>query len=262
MNFADKVAVVTGGASGIGRATCEAFARYGANVVVVDCNDGEPVARAIRQGGREAVFVRADTSKPEEVQRYVDAASERFGRIDCFFNNAGIGGVISPITDYPEDDFDAVMAVNAKGVFLGLKYVLPVMIKQRSGAVVNMSSGAALIASMGMSAYIASKHAVIGLTKAASGEAGPFGVRVNAIMPTNVDTAMSQKLQSQFDDPQAAKERYRKSIPLQRFPTPSDIANGVLFLCSDLAGCISGIKLPIDGGRTATAGSFANSAEE
>lgn len=259
MNFEGKVALITGGASGIGKAACEAFARHGAKIVVVDRDaHGEDVAEGIRIAGGEAIFVPADVSQAAQVQRYVNTAVEHFDRIDCFFNNAGLGGVICPIVDYPEDNLDAVLAVNIKGVFLGLKYVLPVMIRQKSGAVVNMSSGSAMIAGPGMSAYIASKHAVIGLTKTASGEVGQHGVRVNAILPTSVDTPMTRELQKQFGDPAALAERYRMTIPLQKYPQADDIANSVLFLCSDLAACVSGIKLAIDGGRTATAGAFAH----
>ena len=174
MDFTGKVALVTGGGNGIGRAVCLGFAARGAKVVVVD-RDAEAAAAVAAEIGANAISVAADVTKAADVQRYVRAALDAFGRIDCFHNNAGIEGRIANTVDYDEAVFDAVMGVNVKGVFLGLKYVLPVMTKQGSGAVVNTASIAGFVGTPGMPAYVASKHAVVGLTKVAAGEVGQIG---------------------------------------------------------------------------------------
>ena len=177
MDFKGKVALITGGGNGIGRATALGFARNGAKVVVVDRDTAgcEGTAGIIRQQGGEATFVTADVTKSTDVQAYVKAALDAYGSIDCFHNNAGIEGSVAPTAEYDEDMFDTVMAVNVKGVFLGLRHVLPVMLKQKHGAIVNTASVAGLVASPGMPAYVASKHAVIGLTKTSAGEVARSG---------------------------------------------------------------------------------------
>ena len=180
MEFTGRVALVTGGGNGIVRATAVAFARHGAKVVVVD-RDGvgaQATIGIIRQNGGEAIAVTADVTRSEDVKAYVKAALEKYGRIDCFFNNAGVEGKLAPTAEYDEAVFDAVIGVNVKGVFLGLRHVLPEMIRQGSGAVVNTASVAGLVATPGMPAYVASKHAVIGLTKTAAGEVARQGIRV------------------------------------------------------------------------------------
>ncbi|MEI6202288.1 MAG: SDR family NAD(P)-dependent oxidoreductase [Enhydrobacter sp.] len=167
MDFTGKVALVTGGGNGIGRAACIAFAKHGAKVVAVD-RDGaaaDATAGIVRQNGSDAIAVTADVAKSAEVQAYVKTTLEKYGRIDCFFNNAGIEGKVMPIAEYDEAVFDAVIGVNVKGVFLGLRYVLPQMIKQKSGAIVNTASVAGLVGTPGMPAYVASKHAVLGLPR-------------------------------------------------------------------------------------------------
>src|SRR6185295_17405539 len=178
----------------------------------------------------------------------------------CFFNNAGIEGTIVPTAEYDEAVFDQVMGVNVKGVFLGLRHVLPVMIKQGAGAEVNTASVAGLVGTPGMPAYVASKHAVIGLTKTASGEVARSGVRVNAICPGPVDTRMIHALEEQLSPGNAAAvaERYQAAIPSGRYTTAEEIANMVLFLCSDLASNTTGGQFVVDGGRTATPGAVTN----
>jgi NAD(P)-dependent dehydrogenase (short-subunit alcohol dehydrogenase family) len=199
----------------------------------------------------------SDVTKSADVQAYVKAALDAYGRVDCFFNNAGIEGKVTPIAEYDEAVFDQVIGINVKGVFLGLRHVLPVMLKQGSGAVVNTASVAGLVATPGMSAYVASKHAVIGLTKAAAGEVARSGVRVNAVCPGPIDTRMIHSLESQLDpaNPSSVGDRYQAALPLGRYGTPEEVANVVLFLCSDLAGNVTGAQYVVDGGRTATGGS-------
>ena len=187
-------------------------------------------------------------------------ALERYGAIDCFHNNAGIEGSVAPTHEYNEAMFDRVIAVNVKGVFLGLRHVLPVMIAQGRGSVVNTSSVAGLTASPGMPAYVASKHAVIGLTKTAAGEVGRAGIRVNAVCPGPIDTRMIHALEAALnpDDPDAVGARYQGNIPLGRYGTAEEVANVVLFLSSDLASNITGAHYTVDGGRTATGGAVSN----
>jgi NAD(P)-dependent dehydrogenase (short-subunit alcohol dehydrogenase family) len=181
LDFTGRVALITGAGNGIGRATALAFATSGAKVVVVDRDAAAGEATAgVRQQGGEARFVAADVTKSAEVQNYVKAALDAYGAIDCFFNNAGIEGKWAHTAEYDEDMFDAVIRVNVKGVFLGLRHVLPVMLQQKRGAIVNTASVAGLVATPGMPAYVASKHAVIGLTKTAAGEVARQGMCVPA----------------------------------------------------------------------------------
>jgi NAD(P)-dependent dehydrogenase (short-subunit alcohol dehydrogenase family) len=258
MDFKGKIALVTGAANGIGRATALAFSGAGAKLVLVDRDAaaGEATAGAIRQQGGDCRFVAADVTRSADVQAYVKAALDAFGRIDCFYNNAGIEGAVAPTAEYDEAVFDAVIGVNVKGVFLGLRHVLPVMLRQKSGAVVNTASVAGLVATPGMPAYVASKHAVIGLTKTAAGEVARAGVRVNAVCPGPVDTRMIHALESQLNpaNPQAVGDRYKNAIPSGRYTAPEEIANVVLFLCSDLAANVTGAQWVVDGGRTAIGG--------
>src|SRR5277367_3840435 len=258
MDFKGKVALITGAGNGIGRAAALGFAQGGAKIVAVDRDTagGEGTVGIIRQQGGEAMFVAADVTKSADVQAYVKAALDAYGSIDCFHNNAGIEGSIAPTAEYDEAMFDAVMGVNVKGVFLGLRHVLPVMIEQKRGAIVNTASVAGLVASPGMSAYVASKHAVIGLTKTAAGEVAQFGVRVNAVCPGPIDTRMIHSLESMLnpDDPGSVENRYQANIPLGRYGTADEVANVVHFLCSDLASNVTGAQYVVDGGRTATPG--------
>jgi NAD(P)-dependent dehydrogenase (short-subunit alcohol dehydrogenase family) len=262
MDFHGKVALITGAGNGIGRAAAIGFATRGAKVVVVDHDQaaGEATAGILRQQGGDAIFVPADVSRSADVREYVRLALDRYGAIDCFYNNAGIEGSVAPTHQYDEDMFDRVMAVNVKGVFLGLRYVLPVMIEQNRGAVVNTASVAGLVASPGMPAYVASKHAVIGLTKTAAGEVARSGVRVNAVCPGPIDTRMIHSLEAMLnpDDPASISSRYQSNIPLGRYGTAEEVANLVVFLCSGLASNITGAQYVVDGGRTATGGAVSN----
>jgi NAD(P)-dependent dehydrogenase (short-subunit alcohol dehydrogenase family) len=258
MDFTGKVVVITGAAGGVGQAAARAFAKAGARLVLVDraAGAGEELSEAIRRQGGDAQFVAADVTRSGEVRAYVKAALDAHGRIDCFFNNAGIEGKVAETAEYDEAMFDAVLSVNVKGVFLGLRHVLPIMLRQKAGAVVNTASVAGLVGTPGMPAYVASKHAVIGLTKAAAGEVARRGVRVNAVCPGPVDTRMIHALEAELDpsNPAAVGERYKAGIPSGRYATPEEIASVVLFLCSDLAANVNGAQWVVDGARTAVGG--------
>ncbi len=258
MNFDGTVALITGAANGIGLATALAFAAKGAKVVAVD-KDGagaEKTAAAIKAKGGLAIAKAADVTRSADVAAYVKATLDAYGRIDCFFNNAGIEGQVAPIVDYDEAMFDAVLAVNVKGVFLGLRHVLPVMMRQGSGSVVNTSSVAGLTGTPNMSAYVASKHAVLGLTKTAAGEVARMGVRVNAVCPGPIDTRMIHAIEAQINpaDPALVEQKYHAAIPVGRYGTADEVAEMVLFLCAAGSGNITGAHFVIDGGRTATGG--------
>src|SRR6476659_1055429 len=231
MDFTGKVALVTGGGNGIGRATSAAFARHGAKVVVVDRDaaGAEATAGIIRQNGGDALAGTADVTKSEDVKAYVTATIGKYGRIDCFFNNAGIEGKVAATAEYDEAVFDAVIGVNVKGVFLGLRHVLPEMIRQGSGAVVNTASVAGLVGTPGMPAYVASKHAVIGLTKTAAGEVARQGIRVNAVWPGTADARMIHDLEQQLAPAYTASvgKRYQAALPARRYSTVEEIANMV-----------------------------------
>ena len=258
MDFTGKVALVTGGANGIGRATIEAYAKAGAKVVVVDrdADGAQAVADAIKLANGDAISVGADVTKADDVAHYVKAALDAYGRIDCFFNNAGIEGEIKSIVDYDDAVFDAIMSVNVKGVYLGMKHVLPVMLQNKSGAIVNTASVAGITGTPNMPAYCASKHAVIGLTKVASGEVARSGVRVNCVCPGPVATRMIELVMAQINpaNPAQGRANYEAGLPTGRYTEPSEIADAVLFLTSDHSRNVTGTQFVVDGGRTATGG--------
>ncbi len=254
MRFKDQVVVITGATGGLGSDAARGFAREGAKLLLVDRDDGTELAAELG-----AQFHRADVTRDADVAGYVAAALAVFGRIDVFFNNAGIEGRIAPIMELTEADFDAVMGVNAKGVFLGLKHVLPVMVKQRAGAVVNTASTASHVGSPGLGPYVASKHAVLGLTRVAAVEVAKLGVRVNAVCPGPTETRMIRSLEEQagargLND---ARERYMAGIPLGRYCTPAEITAAVMFLSSSDASGMTGTHMLVDGGRTGAPSSSA-----
>ncbi|MDG1582496.1 SDR family oxidoreductase [Pseudomonas sp. GOM6] len=250
MSFSGKVALVTGGAAGIGRATALAFAAEGLQVVVsdVDVAGGEGTVQLIRDAGGEATFVRCDVSRDTEVQALMAQVVASYGRLDYAFNNAGIEIEKGKLADGSEDEFDAIMGVNVKGVWLCMKHQLPIMLAQGGGAIVNTASIAGLGAAPKMSIYAASKHAVIGLTKSAAVEYGKKKIRVNAVCPAVIDTDMFRRAYEA--DPKKA-EFVAGMHPVGRIGKVEEIAAAVLYLCSDAAGFTTGHALAVDGGATA-----------
>jgi 3alpha(or 20beta)-hydroxysteroid dehydrogenase len=251
LDFKGKVVLVTGGAGGIGRAACLAFAAAGARVVCVDRSEaeGEVVAADIRAAGGEAVFVAADVTDAEQVRRYVAATLQAHGRIDVFINNAGFEGAVVPLVEYPDETFDRVLAVNVRGVFLGLKHVLPVMQAQRSGVVINTGSTGSHVGATGVAGYVASKHAVLGLTRCAALEVAADGVRVNAICPGSTRTRMLQSLADERS--RQEKLEFNLATPNGRIAEPDEIAATMLYMASDHARHMIGQSIILDGGRLA-----------
>lgn len=250
VSVAGKVALITGGSSGIGRVTAEMFAREGARVIVADVDDvgGEQTVDEINGNGGEATFVAADVTHASEVEMMVKTAVERFGRLDCAFNNAGIGGDIQTTVSCSEDFWDRMIATNLKGVWLCMKYELEQMARQGSGAIVNTSSVAGLIGFPGFCAYVAAKHGVNGLTKTAALEFAKSGIRVNAVCPGAIRTPM-------FSGGEEKHPWLGKSItaagPMRRLGDPSEIAEAVVWLCSDAASFVTGLPMAVDGGWVA-----------
>jgi len=243
--------IVTGAAGGIGRAAVERFLDEGARVVAVDL-EGDPLD-ALRDAGDEALHaVAADVTRGEELRRAVAEGAERFGGIDALFNNAGIEGAVVPLEQYPEEEFDRVLAVNVRGVFLGIKHVVPELRRRGGGAIVNTASVAGLIGDPSISAYVASKHAVLGLTKSAAIAFGPENIRVNAVCPAPIETRMMRALETGLepDDPQSIKKMLEERIPQGRYGTPEEVAAVVAFLCSDDARYVNGGIYTVDGGMT------------
>lgn len=245
--FEGKVALVTGGTSGIGRETAILFAKAGAKVVVSGRREpeGNETVSLVQAAGGEAVFVKADVSKASEVDSLVQTAVKHFGRLDIAFNNAGIEGVWVPIARQSEEDWDQTIAINLKGVWLCLKYEIRRMLKQgTAGAIVNMASISGLMGSVGAGAYSASKHGVVGLTKTAALENAKSGIRVNAVCPGVIETAMADRL---FSVP-AVNKYVLDCHPVGRFGKPAEIADAVLWMCSERASFMTGQTLVLDGG--------------
>ena len=248
----DKIALVTGAGSGIGRATSLVLAREGATIVVSDVNadGGEETVSAIKYMGGDGMFVHADVSQAADVEALVGAVVNAYGRLDIAYNNAGIEGFTGGrLHEYPEDTWDRLIDINVKGVWLCLKYEIPQMLKQGGGAIVNTASAAGLVGSRQMSAYVASKHAVVGLTKSAALEYAKDGIRVNAVCPGIIDTPMMDRLVEGRDPEYAASIPVRQ--PIGRKGTPGEIAEAVAWLCSDAASLVTGLAMSVDGAFTA-----------
>lgn len=247
----NKVAIITGGAGSIGTTTAKLFLEEGAKVLLVDRNE-EALKKAVEElDGKNVKYAAADVTKSADVQRYVAETVKAFGKIDVFFNNAGIEGVVKPTVDYPEEEFDKVIAVNVKGVFLGNKYVLPQM--NDGGSIILTSSVAGIAGSVNVTAYIASKHAVVGMMRNLTLEVASRKIRVNTINPSPVDNRMMRSLEAGYSPGQETemKKAFENAIPLGRYAEPNEIAQLVLFLASDESKFITGTTQVIDGGMNA-----------
>jgi NAD(P)-dependent dehydrogenase (short-subunit alcohol dehydrogenase family) len=248
--FQGKVAIVTGGTSGIGRAAAIAYARAGAKVVVAGrrAAEGEETVRLIRAQRGEALFVPTDVAQHAQVKKLVGRTLEQFGRLDFAFNNAGIEQVPTPFLEQDEETYDRVMDINVKGVWLSMKYEIPAMLKAGGGAIVNTSSALGVIAFAGVEVYVASKHAVIGLTKSAALEYGKQGIRVNAVLPAVIETDMYERFTGEKPEMQAAMAALH---PIGRIGTSEEVADAVIWLSSDKSSFVTGHSLLVDGGFTA-----------
>lgn len=244
------VALVTGAGNGIGRATALAFAANGLKVIVsdIDIPGGEETVAQIKAAGGEASFVQCNVAREEEVKALIARTVATYGRLDYAFNNAGIDIEKGRLADSSEAEFDAIMDVNVKGVWLCMKHQIPLMLAQGGGSIVNTASVAGLIAAPKMGIYSASKHAVIGMTKSAAVEYGKKNIRVNAVCPAVIDTEMFRRAKE--GDPKKA-ELAVLMHPVGRIGKAEEIAAAVLYLSSDLAGFTTGVALPVDGGLTA-----------
>jgi 3-oxoacyl-[acyl-carrier protein] reductase len=247
-----KVAIVTGAASGIGKRIAERFAEEGARVAAIDRNSAgvEDTAKAIRQDGGEALALTVDISEPEQVQRMVTKMVEQYGSIDILCHSAGQDQPIIPLAEMDVALWDRIMTINARGTFLCARYVLPVMKAARCGVIVNIASDLGYVVVPGLGAYCSSKGAVLQLTRVLAAENGPYGIRVNALCPTMVDTPMAQRTLDTHPNPQEWLDEIKTGVPLRRIGTVQDVADAALFLASDEAAYVSGVCLPIDGGRT------------
>jgi NAD(P)-dependent dehydrogenase (short-subunit alcohol dehydrogenase family) len=248
-------AIITGAAKGIGRATALSLSHHDVRILAVD-RDEDALAQLVTEisdkGGVAHAHV-ADVSDSTDVRSFVDHAIRLFNGVDYFFNNAGIIGRLAPLVDYPEDVFDQVIAVNLRGAFLGLKYVLPGMYERGSGAVVNTASVAGLVGHIDHAGYVASKHGIVGLTKVAGAEAAAYGVRVNAVAPGPVHTQMMDAIEAMKSPEDADVERQRllQNIPAHRYGTVTDIAAVVLFLLIGESNYLNGATITVDGAFTA-----------
>jgi len=247
----NKVAIITGGAGSLGKTTAKLFLEEGAKVLLVDISESELEEIVSELGHENVAYCVADVSKAVDVEHYVHEAVKLFGKIDIFFNNAGIEGVVKPIIEYPEEVFDKVIAINVKGIWLGNKYVLPNM--NEGGSIILSSSVAGLLGFANLSAYVTSKHAVLGIMRATAIEAAPLKIRVNSIHPSPVNNRMMRSIEegASAGHGEEVKKQFEASIPLKRYAEPIEIAQLVLFLASDESQFITGTTQVIDGGMCA-----------
>jgi NAD(P)-dependent dehydrogenase (short-subunit alcohol dehydrogenase family) len=248
-SFAGKVAFVTGAANGIGRSAAIAFARAGANVVLADVSEqgNRETARMVEELGRRALAVTCNVVRAEDVRLALDKTVETFGRLDFAFNNAGSEQAITVTADIAEEEWDRIVSINLRGVFLCMKYEIPLMLKQGGGAIVNTSSGAGVKGFQGQSAYAAAKHGVVGLTKCAALDYAQSNIRINAVCPGIIDTPMMQRFTGNTPEGRA---RVLRQEPIGRMGSPDEIAAAVIWLCSDAATFVVGHVMIIDGGQT------------
>ncbi len=251
--FENKRVVITGGAGGIGTETAKHFLQQGAKVLLVDLHE-ENLKKVMEELASDHVTYHvADVAQSTEVESYAQKAKDWMGGIDIFFNNAAIEGKVAPLTQYPEDEFDKVIAINIKGVWLGLKYVMPIMAESGGGNIIITSSVAGLQGTPGVVAYTTSKHAIIGTMRTAALEGAEMGIQVNSIHPGPVDNRMMRSLEEGFnpEDAEGVKKNFEQQIPLKRYASNEDIANLVLFLSSEKSKYITGTTYVIDGGMSA-----------
>jgi len=246
--FTGKVALITGGNAGIGRATAIEFAQHGAKVVITGRREkeGHEVIAEIKALGGEAIFAKTDVSKESDVKAMIERTLEMFGRLDCAFNNAGIEETLTPLSNQTEETYDQIMDINVKGVWLSLKHEIPAMLKTGGGAIVNSSSIAGLVGFAMAPVYVASKHAVIGLTKSIALEYAKQNVRVNAVAPGSIETRMLRD----FASAPEVRQMLEAGHPMGRIGQPKEVASTVIWLCSDAASFVTGQTLAIDGGYT------------
>lgn len=246
--FKEKVAIVTGGSFGIGRATAIAFAKKGAKIAVVDWLEDSETLNVIKSLGGEAIFIKCDISKPEDVKAMVEKVIATFGRLDYAFNNAGIEGNNGSVYECTEENWDKTIGINLKGIWLSMKYEIPEMLKQGKGVIINCASIAGLVGFPGLPAYVASKHGVIGLTKTSALECAKLGIRVNAVCPGAIKTPMIDRITGNKKE---VEEQFAAMEPIGRLGQPEEVANAVLWLCSDDASFITGHAMAVDGGWVA-----------
>jgi NAD(P)-dependent dehydrogenase (short-subunit alcohol dehydrogenase family) len=247
--FDGKVALVTGGSFGIGRATAVAFAKRGAKVIIADWVEDKEneTIRLVKEAGSEAIFVQCDVSKSEDVSNMIENAVARFGRLDFAFNNAGIEGATANTHECTQANWDKTIGINLAGVWLCMKSEIPQMLLNKKGAIVNCASIAGLGGFAGLPAYVASKHGVVGLTKTAALEYAKEGIRVNAVCPGVIHTAMIDRVTGKDKE---VEKQYVAMEPVGRMGDPEEVAEAVVWLCSDAASFVTGIAMPVDGGFT------------
>ena len=246
--FAGKVAFVTGAANGIGRAAALAFAREGASVVVADIaeRDNQETARMVEELGGSALALNCDVTRNEDIQQALKATIEKFGRLDFAFNNAGIEYAIKPVAEVTDTEWDRIMDIDLRGVFLCMKHEIPLMLKQGGGAIVNTSSGAGVKGFKGGAAYVAAKHGVVG-TKAAALDYAASNIRINAVCPGIIDTPMMDRFSGGTPE---GRQAVIAQEPVGRMGKPDEIGAAVVWLCSDAAAFVVGHAMVIDGGQT------------
>jgi len=246
--FQDKVAIVTGGSFGIGRAAAIAFAERGAKVVIADWVEDNETLNAIKSAGGDAIFIKCDVSSDESVRTMVNKTIAQYGRLDYAFNNAGVEGLSAPTHECTNENWDKTIGINLKGVWLCMKYEIPHMIKQVKGAIVNNASIAGLVGFVNIPAYVASKHRILGLTKNAALEYAKSGIRVNAVCPGVIKTAMIDRFTGKD---KVVEKQFESMEPVGRMGQPEEVAQAVIWLCSDAASFVTAHPMAVDGGWVA-----------
>ena len=243
--FENKVAVVTGGSFGIGQATAIAFARRGAKVVIADWIETDETLKMIKATESEGKFIKCDVSKSKDVESLIKQTIDAYGRIDFAVNNAGIEGITAPTHECTVENFDNTIGVNLKGVWLCMKYEIPVMLKQNKGAIVNIASIAGLVGFSGLPAYVASKHGVVGLTKTAALEYAKLGIRINAVCPGVIKTPMVDRTTGKD---KTVEKKFEDMEPVGRMGQPEEVAEAIIWLSSDSSSFVTGHAMAVDGG--------------